>query len=108
VLGNVTYKFVYCDLLGTTDFIEHLDPSVSTVVNLSNIFNYEGTAFFYSLEYRLNKENQLIDKIKNLLPDAVINFTLRAAAGFTNTDSTRCIDLGELQRPTWHYNQDWC
>jgi hypothetical protein len=107
VLDNVTYKFVYCDLLGTADFIEHLDPLASTVVNLSNIFNYEGTAFFYSLEYRLNKENQLIDRIKNLLPDAVINFTLRAATGFINTDSTRCIGLDELQKPTWHINSDW-
>ena len=36
------------------------------IINLSNIFAYEATAPFYSLEYRLNRENKLLTTINNL------------------------------------------
>ena len=64
VIDNVTYKFVKIDLLGTynpRDII--LDPNKKTLINLSNIFCYEGTAMFSSLEYRLTKEKELLDVI---------------------------------------------
>lgn len=73
------YKFVNCNLLGTGDLVEHIDTSIEdTLINLSNIFNYEGTVFFYNLEYRKFKEQQLIDSIKAVMPTAEIYLSLRA------------------------------
>ena len=108
-LDNVNYKFVHFDVLGNElNLEEFLDPSLPTIINLSNLFCYEGTTMLSSLEYRVYKENQLLIKIKNLLPDAVLNFTMRAATGFTeqvikgHISSFEITDISTLRRPTWH------
>lgn len=89
-IENVQYKFVLCDLLVNSDFIDELDPNKTTLVNLSNIFNYEGTTFFYSKEYRYFKQKELVDKIKHKVPDAEIYFSMEA----------KLFD----QLPSWHIN----
>ncbi len=76
--SQIKHEFVLCDLLINSDFVDRLDPSLTTFINLSNIFNYEGTNFFYSIEYRRYKEEELINKIKRRLPDAVIFSSLTA------------------------------
>ena len=81
------YIFVKCDLLGNDDLSEHIDSIKDTLVNLSNIFNYEGTTFFYSLEYRKFKELELVQAIRSKC-DAEIYFSLNAS--LFNTI------------PTWH------
>jgi hypothetical protein len=81
---NITYKFVRLDLLhDEIDIAEYLDPSKKTFVNLSNVFAYEGTAFFTSVEYRKYKEQLLIDKIKTNIPDVVIYSSVTAGMGIT-------------------------
>ena len=83
------YKFVQCDLLGESNLLDCIDTSIpDTFINLSNIFNYEGTVFFYSLAYRKYKETDLVNRIKSVLPSATINFSLRS-------------DLFDIV-PTWH------
>lgn len=83
------FKFVLCDLLGEGNLVDYIDTTVSdTLINLSNIFNYEGTVFFYSLEYRKYKEQELIDNIMFAIPDATIYRSLQA--GMFDT------------MPTWH------
>jgi hypothetical protein len=106
---NVTYKFVQCDLLSRQDFIQAIDTSVSnTLINLSNIFNYEATTFFYSLEYRIHLENQLLDKIRSVMPNVWINFSARAATGYINSESYgKAIDitntlLAKIKKLSWH------
>ena len=89
-IKNIKYKFILCDLLSKDDFVDNLDSSKTTLINLSNIFNYEGTTFFYSKNYRNYKEEQLVDKIKNKIPTSKIYFTMR---------SKLFNDL-----PTWHIN----
>lgn len=62
-----SYEFVLTDLLVDNSLIDTIDPSIDeTLVNLSNIFNYEGTYFFYSHQYRLQQETKLIEKIKKI------------------------------------------
>ena len=83
------YKFVQCDLLGESNLLDCIDTSIpDTFINLSNIFNYEGTVFFYSLAYRKYKETDLVNRIKSMLPSATINFSLQS-------------DLFDTV-PTWH------
>jgi hypothetical protein len=86
------YTFVKCDLLGEDNLLDYIDTSIDdTLVHLSNIFNYEATVFFYSLEYRIFKETELLNKIKIAMPNAIVHFNLCANV----LDTT----------PTWHINQ---
>ena len=83
------YTFVQCDLLGNHNLLDYIDVDIpDTLINLSNIFNYEGTLFFYSLMYRKYKEMELEDSIHTAIPTATIHFSLRS-------------DLFEIV-PTWH------
>jgi hypothetical protein len=83
------YKFVKCNLLTTDDLVAHIDCSIpDTLVNLSNIFNYEGTVFFYSLDYRRHKEQELISSLKTAIPTIEIYSSLSAVV----SDNI----------PTWH------
>ena len=83
------YKFVQCDLLGESNLLDFIDTGIpDTLINLSNIFNYEGTLFFHSLAYRKYKETELVNRIKSMLPSATINFSMQS-------------DLFDIV-PTWH------
>lgn len=77
---NVEYKFIKTDLLNSTEIIDYINPNLKTLVNLSNIFCYEGTAAFYSLEARLKAQNTLVEKL-NIIKNITINFTLKADTG---------------------------
>lgn len=90
-LDNVKYMFFKLDLLhDDIDISQYLDITIKeTFINLSNIFAYEGTAFFNSLIYRKNREEKLIQSIQNLMPDAVIYQSVSANMGFEVV-------------PTWH------
>jgi hypothetical protein len=73
----------------STWLLDYIDTSIpDTFINLSNIFNYEGTVFFYSLVYRKYKETELVNRIKSMLPSATINFSLQS-------------NLFDIV-PTWH------
>jgi hypothetical protein len=78
-----TYKFINTDLLNSTELVNYIDPNLKTLVNLSNIFCYEGTAAFYSLEHRLTAQNNLVNKL-NKFNNITINFSLEADAGHLN------------------------
>ena len=112
-IKNVTYKFVHWDLLAEEIDISIIDNSVETLINLSNIFAYEGTSVFNSLKYRVYKENQLLSNLKKHIPEAQINFSLRAASGFDQVCLTGKVkdialtDISNLRKPTWRFNQDW-
>ena len=86
-IKNITYKFIKCDLLGNDNLADHINDVPNTLVHLSNIFNYEGTNFFYSMEYRKYKEKELISKLPS---SAEVYFNLRASIFDTV--------------PTWHIN----
>jgi hypothetical protein len=109
LLDNVTYDFVKIDLLTEQYDFNNLNFALPTLINLSNIYAYEGTSLFYSLEHRLNKENEMIQAINNKFSNAVINFSLRACTGFTNTplyNDVTSVEINTLQKPTWHA-RDW-
>jgi hypothetical protein len=77
---NIVYKFIKTDLLNSTDLVNHIDPNLKTLVNLSNIFCYEGTAAYYSLEHRLTAQNNLLKRLDEI-KDVTVNFTIKADAG---------------------------
>lgn len=108
-LPNVNYTFIKLDLLTDTIDLTLFDPTLTTLINLSNIFAYEATAPFYSLEYRLNKENDVIVAIKETLPNAIISFSARACTGFVDAplvNDVQPIRIQQLNKPSWH-NEDW-
>ena len=89
-IKNARYSFVLCNLLANDNLAEYIEPTENTLVHLSNIFNYEGTTFFYSLEYRNYKEKQLLTAIEQVVPNAEVYFSLEA-------------NLFDVV-PTWHIN----
>ena len=78
---NINYKFIKTDLLNSVELVDHVDPTLKTFVNLSNIFCYEGTVAKYSLQHRLLAQNNLVEALKNKVKNIDINFTLKADDG---------------------------
>jgi len=111
---GITYSFINVDLLSINNLIDYILPNKKTLVNLSNIFCYEGTAAMKPLYYRLHKENEIIIKLQDKNPSVVIAFSMRAASGFIDLPNIgdrsviTPVKLKDLKKPTWHYNNDWC
>jgi len=102
-LDNVTYKFVKVDLLGNYDLSQLIaDTDKKTLIHLSNIFCYEGTAMFSSLEYRFKKEKELLDNIPS---NWSVLMNLSSTHGFSQESNVDKIS--NLIKPTWHYDGDW-
>lgn len=79
--NGIEYKFVKTDLLNDLELVVHLNSNLKTLVNLSNVFCYEGTAAKYSLKHRLQAQNNLVSALKNKVKDIDINFTMKADDG---------------------------
>lgn len=111
---NIEYVFVKANLLSKNNLIDYISPDYDSLINLSNIFCYEGTSCLTPLYYRVHKENEIINLLKEKIPTSTINFSGRAASGFlenlrmTGTcQEFEIIDIKQLKKPTWHYNLDW-
>ena len=78
---DIDYVFVYTNLLEDTKLLDYVDPNLETLVNLSNIFAYEGTVAKYSLKHRLFCQTTIEHALKRKVKDIDINFTLRADVG---------------------------
>lgn len=78
---NVEYVFVHTNLLEELSIVDYIDPNLKTLVNLSNIFCYEGTVSKYSLKHRMLAEENLVTALKKSVKRIDINFTLRANTG---------------------------
>jgi len=108
-LQNVTFKYLKIDLLGESNINELLlQTNCKTVLNLSNIFCYEGNSMFASLDYRLYKENHLL---KNVPSNYYVLFSCRSYIGFTTEmnygQQLKITNINDLIKPTWHMNGDW-
>jgi hypothetical protein len=116
--NSIVYDFVNLDLLGNEVFVEKiidLRNAGNTLINISNIFCYEGTSCFANLSYRIFKENELIKNIKSVAPEAYIKITVRASHGFEKINRTTPIvlkakdfpltDKSLLMLPTWHQTE---
>lgn len=90
-------RYINCNLL-TENLLDYIEDNDQTLINLSNIFCYEGSAALYSLEYRLFRENFYRKSVKY----AKLVITGNAAAGFA--DSFPC-NIRDLKKPTWHISE---
>jgi hypothetical protein len=103
IIDNVCYKFLKIDLLGQYNINELIQlTDQKTLINLSNIFCYEGTAMFFSLEYRFYKESELL---KHIPESWEVLISGKSTQGFTNQSTD--VKIIELMRPTWHFGGDW-
>ena len=98
-VDNVSYEFLKIDLLGINNKSLITNQEPNTLLNLSNIFCYEGTAMFSSLEYRLQKEQELLEIIPK---EWSVAFSSRSALGFSKESNS----INDLKKPTWHIT-DW-
>lgn len=78
---KIKYKFINTNLLNETNLVDYLDPNLKTLINLSNIFCYEGTVAQYSLRHRLTAQNNLVESLEDKIKDITINFTMKANSG---------------------------
>ena len=109
VIDNVSYQYIKLDLLGEYNFIKLLpNTECKTILNLSNIFCYEGNSMFADLKYRLYKENQLLQQIPK---HYYVLFSERSTMGFAKEQlygqRLEVTDINKLIKPTWHMNNDW-
>lgn len=84
-LKKLKVEFHWVNILDTTDNLHWIDKDKVTLINLSNIFNYIGTAATYSIEDRTYAEQEFLKKV----PNAHIMIRRKANAGLGN------------QLPTW-------
>ena len=75
---HIDVVFVYTNLLEELSLVDYIDPDLKTLVNLSNIFCYEGTVAKYSLDHRINAQNALVEKLEKKIKNITINFSLKA------------------------------
>lgn len=102
-IQNVNYTFVKIDLLSQSNYhLLTVNQEADTLLNLSNIFCYEGTAMFSSLEYRFKKELEIINSVPS---NWTLMFSGRSASGFANNYDN--IKISNLKKPTWHFGADW-
>lgn len=114
VIQTVKFEYHWCDLLNTETDVSWIENVPNTIVNLTNVFNYIGTATLRSVKNRIHSENDFIQKLQTQCPNAHTIFTRRAASGFAdlvvNCDVTaqelELTDIKSLTKPTWH-SQDW-
>lgn len=78
---NIEYTFVLTNLLEEDSIVNYINPKLKTLINLSNIFCYEGTAAKYSLQHRMLAEENLISKLRKEIENIDINITLSAKTG---------------------------
>lgn len=78
---NIEYTFVHTNLLEELSIVDYIDPNLKTLVNLSNIFCYEGTAAYFSLQQRKSAQDKLQKALTDNIKNIDINFTLKADAG---------------------------
>lgn len=103
---------IHVDPVNTPDdFVAHIpkDDPQRTVIDMSNVFCYEGTAALYSLRYRVAQENKLILALQKELGDATVIFDQRAAEGIqpwrAETGLVKDLTLTDfdcLDLPSWH------
>ena len=119
-VDNINYQFIHLDLISKNfDIRKIIDIEIAkdTVINFSNIFFYEGTACFQPLSYRLSREQTILENIKLYAPDAYISFNMRSAGAFgprnhlhgelTRARDIDILNIKNLVKPTWRFNQDW-
>jgi len=114
IKSKVTFEFYLINLLDSTDdlnWIENLEGT--SLINISNIFNYIGTATFYSIKQRLHAETTLLTKLKDKIPEMYVQVSRFASDGFVKRDSgivqiknISAISITDFNVPTWHQT-DW-
>jgi hypothetical protein len=87
---GVEYVFVLTNLLEELSILEYLEPNLKTLINLSNIFSYEGTVSKYSLRRRIDAQDILTTALTDKIKTVDITFSQKADA--------KIFDIA-----TWHH-----
>lgn len=106
------FEFHHIDAINNVEkFVKiiNITDAEGTVIHMSNIFAYEGTAALLPLKYRIEKENYLISWIQKNIPSAVLDFDQRAAEGIVPwraetglAKDLQLTDWNTINLPSWH------
>lgn len=114
IRSTIKFNYRWIDLLDSTKDLSWINNSRNTVINVTNVFNYIGTATVRSVKDRVYLENAFIKKLQDSAPESQVIFTRRAADGFTesvqnvSTAAKHLVttNIENLKKPTWH-TSDW-
>jgi hypothetical protein len=108
-------KFSYRLIDYTSEYdLSWIDPTKSTLMNFSDLFNYAALTPLQSVKFKIGAENRLIHNLSKINPDITVIITSRAAEGFKEFNSNtiskvkdlELTTLEELKKLPWH-EHDW-
>jgi hypothetical protein len=109
-IDNIKFNFHKVDIINDFEkFLNIINSNSITYIEFSNIFAYEATAAIVPLKRRLDVQNKLIERIKQVNKQCYIHFDQRAEDGFAlidyNTQLAQDITINQwldLYLPMWH------
>lgn len=112
IISTVKFNYRWLDLLDSNNDLSWV--TTDAIFNVTNVFNYIGTATIRSVAERVHLENSFISKLQEIAPNARIIFTRRAADGFVDSAQNAAIpaknliltNIETLKKPTWRI-YDW-
>lgn len=111
---KLKYEYVLIDYTAAFNF-DWLDVGLTTLLNLSDLYNHSPFIASTSLKYRIACENMLFQKLKERDPNVTLMLTSRAADGFWKVNNGQRLDtagnfaytdITDLKTPEWHI-EDW-
>jgi hypothetical protein len=104
ITSTVNFEFRLINILESFNIDEIIDDKPNTFINFSNIFTYYLTSAFYSLEYKTNKEKELLDSLKKY--DCYVGFVTRSLSVYSDQllhgHITEFTDSADINLPTWY------
>ena len=112
-IKKLKFEFVLVDYTSYYT-LRWMSADKKTLINLSNLFNFEPFSAIQGVKYRIAAENKLIKKLQDLNPDMTLIVTSRAGDGFdtrlgykiAKVKDFTLTDINELKKLPWH-EEDW-
>jgi hypothetical protein len=114
---NIKFNFVLTDLFSNNNF-DYIDPNETTLVNVSDAFNHVPYIHFSPVNFRVSRENALINKLKEISPDIWLHAPIRMGRIYQSslTESEKIVfgkvsdfnlwDINEFNAPPWQ-EKNW-
>ncbi len=105
-IKKLKYDFKILDLFGINSF-KFITPGENTFVNVSDAFNHVPYVYYASVKFRVSRENNLIETLKQLDPNIILHIPTRLGHSYQhNLSDDELITLGKVADfNLWDINQ---